>query len=147
MMPPTAASVSSKMSDTKSADKLAESDVRRCANLENESSVDVDTESVSKLLRKIDLHLMGPLWFIFALGFLDRINLGNVAVLGIIKELKLGGNGLNIALQVFFVPYILLDIPSNIMLKKVRPSTWISSLAFLWGKLAFSPCADALLSH
>lgn len=104
-------------------------------DLEYEPVLDVDPALVKKMMRKIDIHLMLPLWIIFALGFLDRINLGNVAVLGIIPELKLGKDGLNIALQVFFVPYILLDIPSNIVLKKVRPSKWISVLAFLWGKL------------
>lgn len=104
-------------------------------DVDYEPVLDVDPALVKKMMRKIDIHLMLPLWIIFALGFLDRINLGNVAVLGIIPELKLGKDGLNIALQVFFVPYILLDIPSNIVLKKVRPSTWISVLAFLWGKL------------
>lgn len=85
------------------------------------------------ILRKIDMHLMAPLWVVFVFGFLDRINLGNVAVLGIMQELKLRGNDFNIAVQVFFVPYILLDIPSNIVLKRFTPSTWISILTFLWG--------------
>lgn len=117
---------------TQSKDKMPDQQIKS----HHDHTLDVDSVLVKKIMRKIDIHLMVPLWIIFALGFLDRINLGNVAVLGIIPELKLGGNGLNIALQVFFVPYILLDIPSNIVLKKVRPSTWISSLAFLWGKLS-----------
>ena len=86
-----------------------------------------------RVTRKIDLHLMAPLWVIFVFGFLDRINLGNVAVLGIMPELGLSGNDFSIAMQVFFVPYILLDIPSNLVLKKFRPSTWLCSLTFLWG--------------
>ncbi|KAF3407158.1 hypothetical protein DPV78_000177 [Talaromyces pinophilus] len=118
---------------TQSTDKRPDQEIKSHHDLEYTYSLDVDPALIKKIMRKIDIHLMVPLWIIFALGFLDRINLGNVAVLGIIPELKLGGNGLNIALQVFFVPYILLDIPSNIVLKKVRPSTWISILAFLWG--------------
>lgn len=93
----------------------------------------IDPEREKKLLRKIDIHLLLPLWVIFLFGFLDRINLGNVAVLGIMEELQLRGNDFNIALQVFFVPYILLDIPSNIVLKNFSPSTWISLLTFFWG--------------
>lgn len=115
---------------------MPDPEIKSPHDLEYANPLDVDPALVKKILRKIDIHLMLPLWIIFALGFLDRINLGNVAVLGIIPELKLGGNGLNTALQIFFVPYILLDIPSNIVLKKVRPSTWISILAFLWGKLS-----------
>lgn len=92
------------------------------------------------VLRKIDMHLMAPLWVVFVFGFLDRINLGNVAVLGIMQELNLRGNDFNIAVQVFFVPYILLDIPSNIVLKKFTPSTWISLLTFLWGAYMITLC-------
>lgn len=121
---------------TQSTDKVPDQEVKSHHDLEDAHHLDMDEALVKKIMRKIDLHLMVPLWIIFALGFLDRINLGNVAVLGIIPELKLGGNGLNIALQVFFVPYILLDIPSNIVLRKIRPSTLISILAFLWGKLS-----------
>ncbi|EEH38879.1 hypothetical protein PAAG_01341 [Paracoccidioides lutzii Pb01] len=93
----------------------------------------IDPKKESRLLRKIDIHLLLPLWVIFLFGFLDRINLGNVAVLGIVEELKLKGNDFNIALQIFFVPYIILDIPSNIVLKNFAPSTWISLLTFFWG--------------
>lgn len=94
----------------------------------------VNSKRERALLRKIDLHLMGPLWVVFVFGFLDRINLGNVAVLGILKELKMNGKDMALAMQIFFVPYIIADIPSNIILKKFSPSTWISILTFFWGK-------------
>ncbi|KAB8268036.1 major facilitator superfamily domain-containing protein [Aspergillus minisclerotigenes] len=38
-----------------------------------------------------------------------------------------------VALQIFFVPYIISDIPSNVLLKRFAPSTWISMLTFFWG--------------
>ena len=34
---------------------------------------------------------------------------------------------------VFFVPYALLEVPSNIVLKLWRPSIWIAVLMFCWG--------------
>ncbi|KAK4552536.1 hypothetical protein LTR86_010380 [Recurvomyces mirabilis] len=92
-----------------------------------------DQQLEKRMMRKIDLHLMIPLWILFMLGFMDRINLGNVAVLGIVKDLNLVGNAFNVALQVFFVPYILLEVPSNLMLKGLPPSLWICSTTFLWG--------------
>jgi MFS family permease len=39
----------------------------------------------------------------------------------------------NIALFVFFVPYILFEVPSNIILKKLAPSTWLALIMVLWG--------------
>ena len=99
----------------------------------HEFTASFDPKLERRILRKVDLHLMVPLWIVFLLGFVDRINLGNVAVLGIVKDLDLTGNKLNVCLQVFFVSYILVEIPSNLMLKKIAPSTWISCLSFLWG--------------
>lgn len=101
-----------------------------------------------KLLRKIDFHLMIPLWILFVFGFLDRVNLGNVTVLGIKDDLHMSGTQLSIAMQVFFVPYILFDVPSNIVMKKwFRPSVWISMLCFLWGEFFWSPNDLALTTE
>lgn len=36
------------------------------------------------------------------------------------------GNDYNIALFIFFIPYILFEVPSNIMIKRVAPSTWLA---------------------
>jgi hypothetical protein len=40
----------------------------------------------------------------------------------------------NIALFIFFVPYILFEVPSNLILKKLKPSTWLSLIMVLWGE-------------
>jgi hypothetical protein len=49
-------------------------------------------------------------------------------------DLKMG-NGLkyNTAVTLFFVPYTLLEVPSNIVLKMMQPSHWIAILMFSWG--------------
>jgi hypothetical protein len=39
----------------------------------------------------------------------------------------------NTAVTIFFVPYTLLEVPSNIILKKMRPSYWMATLMFFWG--------------
>ena len=49
------------------------------------------------------------------------------------EDLNLHGLQYNTALTVFFVPYALLEVPSNIVLKILRPSIWISTLMFFWG--------------
>ena len=35
--------------------------------------------------------------------------------------------------QVYFIPYILLELPSNMIIRRFRPSTYISTLMFAWG--------------
>ena len=49
------------------------------------------------------------------------------------QDLKMVGNDYNKALMIFFVPYILFEVPSNILIKRIAPSTWISALMTCWG--------------
>ena len=58
---------------------------------------------------------------------------GNAKIAGMYEDLNLHGLQYNTALTVFFVPYALLEVPSNIVLKILRPSIWISTLMFFWG--------------
>lgn len=44
------------------------------------------------------------------------------------------GNDYNIANMMFFVPYILLEVPANtILIRFSRPSTWIGLITTAWG--------------
>jgi MFS family permease len=93
----------------------------------------VNTPEEERLLRKIDFHLIPPLFVLYLLSFLDRINVSNAKIEGMLKELKITGPQFAVCLMIFFVPYILLELPSNIIIKKVAPSWWLSSLMFFWG--------------
>jgi MFS family permease len=59
------------------------------------------------------------------LAFLDRVNIGNAAIFGLIEELNLTSTKYNAALAIFFVPYCIFEIPSNILLKKFKPRIWL----------------------
>ncbi|KAK0620765.1 major facilitator superfamily domain-containing protein [Immersiella caudata] len=68
------------------------------------------------------------------MAFLDRINISNAAIQGMTAELQLDvGNRFNVALFAYYSSYILLEIPSNMIIRKVRPSLYIGTLMFLWG--------------
>jgi len=86
-----------------------------------------------RLMQKIDLHVMPFLCVLYLLAFLDRVNISNASVYGLNNDLNLRGDQYNVALLIFFVPYILLEIPSNILLKKFKPNVWLSLNMFLFG--------------
>lgn len=94
----------------------------------------MDPVALRILTRKCDLHVVPPLFVLFLLAFLDRTNIGNAKIQGLEAGLNLTGPQYNIALFIFFVPYILFEVPSNILLKKIAPSTWLSSIMFFWGQ-------------
>jgi hypothetical protein len=58
---------------------------------------------------------------------------GNAKIAGLTKDLNMHGLQYNTAVTLFFVPYTLLEVPSNIILKLMRPSRWIAILMFSWG--------------
>lgn len=87
----------------------------------------------AKLLRKIDLRLIPTLCVLYLLAFLDRVNISNAAIFGLKDDLKLDGVKYNTALTIFFVPYILFEIPSNVLLKKLKPHLWLSGCMFMFG--------------
>ena len=77
-----------------------------------------------RLMWKIDLHLVPSLCLLYILAFLDRVNIANARLFSLEKDLHLTGNQYNICLVIFFVPYVIFEIPANYLLKKFRPSVW-----------------------
>ncbi|KAH8129262.1 MFS general substrate transporter [Trichoderma asperelloides] len=86
-----------------------------------------------RILRKVDWRLVPLLSFLYLVSFIDRGNLGNAKVAGLGNDLHLPGTQYNIAVTLFVIPYSLLEVPSNIILKLTRPSIWISLMMFSWG--------------
>ncbi|EFQ35628.1 major facilitator superfamily transporter [Colletotrichum graminicola M1.001] len=87
----------------------------------------------SKLITKIDFRVIPFLCIMYLLAFLDRVNIANANVFGLSEDLGLTGTRYNSALVVFFVPYVLFEIPSNILLKKFKPHVWLSINMFGFG--------------
>jgi MFS family permease len=91
---------------------------------------DVDEK---KLMRKVDFRLIPWLCVLYLLSFLDRSAIGNARLYGLEKELKLSSQQYNMALTVFFFPYALFEVPSNVLLKRLRPSIWFPVITILVG--------------
>lgn len=100
---------------------------------EDNSGEHLDRLAENKLRRKCDLHVLPTISLLYLLAFIDRVNIGNARIQGLEEDLNMKGHDYNVALFVFFIPYILFEVPSNILLRKVAPSTWLSSIMFCWG--------------
>jgi MFS family permease len=61
------------------------------------------------------------------------VNISNAAVFGLQKDLKLTGLQYNTCLVVFFIPYVIFEVPSNYLLKRLRPHVWLSICMFGFG--------------
>ncbi|KAH8894005.1 MFS transporter [Thozetella sp. PMI_491] len=91
-------------------------------------------EKRKKVLAKVDLRVIPLLLFLYLLAYLDKTNIGNAQIEGLSKDLRLDGIQYNVALSIFFIPYVLAEVPSNMLLDKVaRPSWYLGALVALWG--------------
>lgn len=93
----------------------------------------LETALSRKTLVKMDARLMPVLAIIYLLSFLDRTNVGNARVAGLQADLHMTNTQYSIALTVTLVPYILAEIPVNLLLKTVGPDRVIPSMLTLWG--------------
>ena len=86
-----------------------------------------------KLVTRMDFRIIPVLSILYLLAFLDRTNIANASIFGLQKDLGLNGTEYSTALTIFFIPYILFEIPSNILLKKLKPHVWLSGCMFVFG--------------
>lgn len=104
-----------------------------------------------KILRKMDWHLIPMLALLYLLSFLDRGNIGNAKIEGLVETLGMSNAQYNWCLTVFFftcvltvplnhlsrvltqIRYAAFEVPSNLLLKRLRPSIWLPSIMVAWG--------------
>lgn len=106
----------------------------------NSSSRDSASDSESgypisekKLLRKLDRKLLPPLIILYLLSFLDRSNVANARIEGLATDLNISGDQYLTGLTLYFVGYVLFEVPCNIILKRWQPRLWFPTLTFVWG--------------
>ncbi|KAF8575199.1 MFS general substrate transporter [Ramaria rubella] len=103
-------------------------------DIEHDSGLDLSGIDEKRLLRKLDWALVPwAISLLYLLSFLDRTSIGNARLYNLEKDLHISDNQYNIALTVFFFSYAIFEVPSNVFLKRLRPSIWLSLLMLLWG--------------
>ncbi|SPQ22972.1 a6b7797f-7c22-47a5-81fe-af5e241fd7b4 [Thermothielavioides terrestris] len=81
----------------------------------------------------MDMRLIPMLALLYLLSFLDRGNIGNAKIEGLQENLCLTDDQYNWCLTAFFFTHAAFEVPSNLMLKRVRPSVWLPAIMVAWG--------------
>jgi MFS family permease len=100
-----------------------------------------DEHRVKKLIRKVDFRIMPYLAILYLFAFLDRVNIGFARVYRMEEELQLTPSEFSWSLSIFFIGYILFEVPSNLLLKKFTPPRWIARIMVTWGAISMSLAA------
>jgi len=99
---------------------------------------------------KATLRLVPFLFLLYIVAYLDRINV-SFAALTMNADLGLSQTAYGLGAGIFFLGYVLFEVPSNLILERVGPRLWITRIMLTWGlvtmatALARGPLSFALL--
>ncbi|CAN9473030.1 unnamed protein product [Alternaria alternata] len=85
-----------------------------------------------KLVRKLDIWIMPMLWLMYWLNYLDRNAITLARLNGFQKDLGLTSSQYSTAISILFVGYILGQIPSNMIITRVKPSWYMGICMMGW---------------
>lgn len=90
------------------------------------------------LLWRRDIVLVPVLGLLYMIMFLDRTNIANAKIAGMPEDLHLPSNGYGIALSLFYIPFVLAEVPSNIILNmgKIPRNYYLGFMTCSLGVLA-----------
>lgn len=98
---------------------------------------------------KVIRRLMPFLVLLYFINYLDRTNIGFAGPNGMNKDLGLSETVYGLAAGLFFIGYLIFEVPSNLALHKFGARRWIARIMVTWGivasLIAFVPNAGTLL--
>lgn len=97
-----------------------------------EFDIYIDPELEKRTVRKIDRNVLPILCLFYFYAALDRSNIGNAATAGLTDAISLTSSQYSNAVTLFFVTYILSELPAALLLKILRPSRLLSLFVFCW---------------
>lgn len=83
---------------------------------------------------------------LYLLNFLDRSNLSQARLGTLEQDLGMHGTDFNLLTSILFVGYLLMQLPSNLILTRVRPSWYLCACMILWGVVSTAQAATHNLS-
>lgn len=95
-----------------------------------------DPKAARRLLTRCDIRLIPILGCLYLVSFLDRSNIANARLFGLEKSLSMPSNGFNTCLWIFYLPFVIVEIPSNLFmsLNKVKPNQWLAGAMLILGE-------------
>ncbi|KAL7790096.1 major facilitator superfamily domain-containing protein [Trichoderma afarasin] len=98
-----------------------------------EALVAYDAVAERKLRLKIDLFIVPTVALLYLFCFIDRANIGNARIAGLASDLHLEGNDYNAVISVFFISYIVFEIPASLACKYIGPGWFLPMSTLLFG--------------
>ncbi|KFY63372.1 hypothetical protein V496_04001 [Pseudogymnoascus sp. VKM F-4515 (FW-2607)] len=89
-----------------------------------------------KLVKRLDLFIMPTLWLMYVFNYLDRNAIALARLDGLEEELNLTGTQYQTCIMILFVGYLLGQVPSNMLITRLRPSWYMAGCMALWAAVS-----------
>ena len=93
------------------------------------------THAEERTYSKVTARIVPFLFICYLAAYLDRVNVG-FAKLQMLNELKFSETIYGLGAGIFFLGYVLFEVPSNIVLHKVGARLWIARIMITWGLIS-----------
>jgi sugar phosphate permease len=93
-----------------------------------------------RVWRKVGLRVIPFVGIAYVMSYIDRANLGYIAE-PIGKDLHISSAQMGLASGLFFLGYVLVEVPSNMMLRRFGARRWITRILLTWGATTMATAA------
>ncbi|KAI1847010.1 hypothetical protein JX266_006885 [Neoarthrinium moseri] len=101
--------------------------------------VEYDVERIERVYRKLDHRIIPAFWILYFLCSAIRSNIGLAQTMNtssghnLVQVLDLTPKDVSTALALFYVSYVIFDMPSNLVMSKLGPRVWMARIVFAVG--------------
>ncbi|CAG8110703.1 unnamed protein product [Penicillium salamii] len=108
----------------------------------NSYDIEYQQKVETELRRKIDTRILPLIVLIYLLNYLDRNSITQARLYGLQEDTGVKGAQYQTAISIFSAGYILMQLPSTVLMTKFRPSVFLPSCIVLWAIV--SGCTSAV---
>ena len=91
-------------------------------------------------MRRVTLRIVPFLMFCYFIAFVDRVNAG-FAALQMNKDIGLSPAVFGLGGGLFFIAYVICEVPSNLAMQKVGAKLWLARIMITWGLVSAAMAA------
>jgi D-galactonate transporter len=89
-----------------------------------------------RVLAKVAWRIMPFLTLLYFVNYLDRVNIGFAGPNGMNSALGMSATAFGFASGIFFLGYLILEVPSNLALHRFGARKWLARIMVTWGIVA-----------
>src|SRR5512138_973352 len=92
-----------------------------------------------RVMRKVALRIVPFIILLYFVAYIDRVNIG-FAALTMNSDLGFSPSVFGFGAGIFFVGYMLFQVPANLMLVRFGARRWVFAILVVWGAIS-AACA------